>query len=227
VTEALVSVRDLESKLITAQASLPQFQSTISELKTHKTQLEKRQESELTKIAPQTSHKLSEQTSIEAQMQAPLLLSRALTQKIESHKNRLDLIQKSEQANTGKLDKFQERINDCLLTFENHQSEYQQYKNAIDEIDQRLKDSVNGDESALLELKKINDEIVDSDLKIQETRALVDGRIVGNKTLEFLEGAWKRGALKGFLGRLGDLGSVDKKYDVAVSNGFGWNWDAI
>lgn len=160
-------------------------------------------------------------------MQAPLVLSRALTQKIESHKNRIDLIQKNEQANTGKLDKFQERINDCLSTFENHKSEYQQYKYAIDEIDQRLKDSINGEETALLDLKKINDEIVDSDLKIQETRALVDGRIVGNKTLEFLEGAGKRGALKGLVGRLGDLGSVDKKYDVAVSNGFGVNWDAI
>ena len=160
-------------------------------------------------------------------MQAPQHLLQDITQKIQSNKNRLVLIQTNEQANEGKLDKFQERIDDCLLTYKNHKAEYDQYKGAIDEIDQRLADGVFEEERGKEGLKEVEGEILKCDLEVLETRAGVDGRAVGGKTLEFLVGAGKRGALKGLVGRLGDLGSVDKKFDVAVSNGFGNNWDAI
>lgn len=39
-----------------------------------------------------------------------------------------------------------------------------------------------------------------------------------NRLLTELRAAWNRGALSGIRGRLGDLGKIDQKYDVAISS---------
>lgn len=53
--------------------------------------------------------------------------------------------------------------------------------------------------------------------KVEESRAASNQARSSGQVLEALRRQAKRGAISGFHGRLGDLGTIDDKYDVAIT----------
>ncbi|VDK60646.1 unnamed protein product [Cylicostephanus goldi] len=53
--------------------------------------------------------------------------------------------------------------------------------------------------------------------KVSEDKQLVSSGIAGTERQKALAKAKAEGLLKGLIGRLGDLGTIDKKYDAAIS----------
>jgi structural maintenance of chromosome 4 len=62
---------------------------------------------------------------------------------------------------------------------------------------------------------------------VEETRSKQSAIKQGGRVQEALMRQKATGAIKGIYGRLGDLGAIDKKYDVAVSTAVGAGLDRI
>ena len=71
------------------------------------------------------------------------------------------------------------------------------------------------------ELKRLEFEIKELGDKIEDTRNKASSSESQNKVLNALNKLQQSGRITGFYGRLGDLGSIDDKYDIAVSTGGG------
>ncbi|KJH49149.1 putative dGTPase [Dictyocaulus viviparus] len=64
---------------------------------------------------------------------------------------------------------------------------------------------------------KLMEEVNTLRAKISEDKQLVSSGIAGTERQKALAKAKSEGLLKGLIGRLGDLGTIDKKYDAAIS----------
>lgn len=68
------------------------------------------------------------------------------------------------------------------------------------------------------EQQVLTDKIRSLDQKIDESSTELQGKYTHTKVLDFLMNQKKSGKIPGIIGRLGDLGGIDAKYDVAISN---------
>lgn len=99
----------------------------------------------------------------------------------------------------GKKQEFNKKINDI-----------ENIKSALVEADKQVKIIQQAEEQKAAELHALQ-------AKISEIQVSNQERNQRSKLLEALLKAQEQGELRGIYGRLGDLGSIDSKYDVAIS----------
>ena len=129
----------------------------------------------------------------------------------------LDIIRMDE---TIEVRKFETLKN----SFEDTKRDYNEKNENLDELKKSIpvmkKELVNKQEeikvlqseenTAAAELSKIRAKITDSTYKMQISKS-------NNRVLNVLMNQKQTGKIPGILGRLGDLGGIDQKYDVAIS----------
>ena len=87
-------------------------------------------------------------------------------------------------------------------------------KNELMQKQEELKESQKKETEFVMELRKIR-------LKLDENRTEIQMAQSNNRVLNALMKEKQKGNIPGVLGRLGDLGGIDGKYDVAVSTAVG------
>lgn len=92
--------------------------------------------------------------------------------------------------------------------------EYNQAKTTLDDITKKC-------QSHRQEEQELVDRVRVLRSKIEQNNQELQAKHTHGKVLDFLMNQKKKGILPGVIGRLGDLGGIDAKYDVAISNACG------
>lgn len=224
----------VEEMLKEAQAELPKLEEQIEENQLRHNDLQ----AELTKAE-------DELAELRGTLEGDL---KPLRQSREKYENDLMAMQKEINAAKASLDLKKSDLDQYLLTERQEKSrlislesdlksnltKLEEKKKLVDGCTSDLPESERRIEANLKRAKELETKRVDIEKKLnQQTQILVEAKNFArekesrNRVLTKIMEQKKSGAIPGIFGRLGDLATIDKKYDVAISTIAGGQLDKI
>lgn len=164
--------------------------------------------------------------------------TKILQEEKEKHEKAFADLQKDVNTDESELKVVQSKLNLLLESDAKEKCKLNEYKSKLESLSQDIKDKekllrTNSEQIPLSEnqiknavdqmnvIEKNQKSLVEKNMtlaqKLDEARSSRNANESKNHVLKFLMRMSKSGELKGILGRLGDLGGIDKKYDVAIS----------
>jgi len=142
-------------------------------------------------------------------------------------KSELDILLSTEQKEQCKLESLETKYQTSTSGLGGKKAKIDEHSKAIPDLQERIK----GFENDIHKNSQIHDELSktvrSARANFEETRVNQSQTKSRGKVLDSLMKQKKTGALSGIFGRLGDLGAIDKKYDVAISTAVGGGLDTV
>ncbi|XP_021916758.1 structural maintenance of chromosomes protein 4 isoform X2 [Zootermopsis nevadensis] len=136
-------------------------------------------------------------------------------------KAELDLYMSTEQKERTKLEQIRSNYETASKTVKGRKNEIEELTTGIPDTEKKLQE-------IQLELAQVqkDEALVSAELRchraqVEETRSSMQANRSRGRVLDSLMEQKRQGHLPGIFGRLGDLGAIDQKYDVAVSTACG------
>ncbi|XP_031641184.1 structural maintenance of chromosomes protein 4 [Contarinia nasturtii] len=136
---------------------------------------------------------------------------------LDVSENELKLVQQTESTERRKYEMYEESLKNAKETLERRREELTEGEKVIPGI----RDDIAKCEQEIHAFKTEENKLK---IEVANLRSLIEGKShtiqqarSNNKVLEYLMQKKIQGELPGVLGRLGDLGGIDNKYDVAIS----------
>ncbi|XP_069103456.1 structural maintenance of chromosomes protein 4-like [Argopecten irradians] len=141
--------------------------------------------------------------------------------KLNIAQSELDICLSNQQKETSKLEEMQRNLSKASSTAKDRQSYLKDLKKKLPETENVIEKAKKDVELATATELKCFDELKAVRSKVEEARSSMQAAKRQGRVIESLLEAKKRGTLPGVCGRLGDLGAIDMKYDVAISTACG------
>ncbi|KAK3932165.1 Structural maintenance of chromosomes protein 4 [Frankliniella fusca] len=196
----------------------------IEELKTLEPKLVKQQE--------------EEQKEVEAVMATIAVEAKSLTEKKDKLQNRLVGLTEASDEQRSKLDISKKELDLYLMNETNARKRYEDLKasydtqkekiseaekavaelpSRIEKMEKEVRSMRNDLAKANTEAGKVSEELREKRTTFEAVKSDRSAKISHNACLNYLMDMKRSGTIPGIIGRLGDLGGIDQKYDVAVS----------
>lgn len=147
--------------------------------------------------------------------------------KMDIAEGQVNILKSNEQKEKCKLEQLQQRFTNANTDFDSKSKTLHDHNKVLP----GLKKSVDKMET---ELQTVNTDYTDLQKRVgqqrtsyEETRNAQNANKSKGKVHEALMRQRQTGVIPGIMGRLGDLGAIDKKYDVAISTVFGGALDIL
>ncbi|XP_968011.2 structural maintenance of chromosomes protein 4 [Tribolium castaneum] len=151
-----------------------------------------------------------------------------LKKTVDTTKNEYDLAstqlnfaRSSEETEQEKLNQLRETIKNKEACIKERSGEVSQLKKKIPLTEKSLNDAQHELDAVKSEQNQIEHEIRRQRMSLEETRASMNSSKSRGRVLDALMQQKREGKCPGLYGRLGDLGGIDQKYDVAISTACG------
>ncbi|XP_033759958.1 structural maintenance of chromosomes protein 4-like isoform X2 [Pecten maximus] len=141
--------------------------------------------------------------------------------KLNIAQSELDIYLSTQQSETSKLEEMQRNLNKACTTVKDRQSYLKDLKKKLPETENVIEKAKKDMELVTATELKCANELRSVRTKVEEARSSMQAAKRQGKVIEALMEAKKRGVMPGVCGRLGDLGAIDMKYDVAISTACG------
>uniref|UniRef100_A0A6I8SGS9 Structural maintenance of chromosomes protein n=2 Tax=Xenopus tropicalis TaxID=8364 RepID=A0A6I8SGS9_XENTR len=141
--------------------------------------------------------------------------------KMDVAQSELDIYLSRHNTALSQLNKAKEALNTASATLKERRAAIKELETKLpkDEVD--LKKQEKELESLVSEEANIKNEVRELRHKVEEARSSLSANRSRGKVLDALIQQKKSGKIPGIFGRLGDLGAIDEKYDVAISSSCG------
>ncbi|XP_063973177.1 structural maintenance of chromosomes protein 4 [Diachasmimorpha longicaudata] len=141
--------------------------------------------------------------------------------KFDLAESELQIYTSVEQTEREKLEKLKETLQNAAETLRDRKEQLEVFKKKIPKTEKSLKDA--STELAEAKAQELNaaTNLKRMRLQFEEQRSAMNASKSRSAVLDFLMQKKREGQLPGVIGRLGDLGAVDAKYDIAVSTACG------
>ncbi|RCK64786.1 Structural maintenance of chromosomes protein 4 [Candida viswanathii] len=129
----------------------------------------------------------------------------------------IDLLNNQINSVAKQLEERKERLQEIKKSGKDKEAELRETKNKLQQINEQI---ALGDEqcsAAKEELERCRSKLIAQRQKTQDATTIFQNSQNKNKILTALFRMANSGRIDGFYGRLGDLGTIDEKYDVAIS----------
>eukprot|EP00795_Rhopilema_esculentum_P016959 gene16959-8457_t len=137
--------------------------------------------------------------------------------KLDLAKGELELYLSQHKSLKEQLKAAEENMKNAANTIDNRKSEITALTKEVPELEKKCKTTEKELVKVTKEEEGLATKVKSSKAKLEEVRSSLNASKSRNSVLSALMGAKKSGELPGIYGRLGDLGAIDEKYDVAVS----------
>ncbi|XP_016112054.1 structural maintenance of chromosomes protein 4 isoform X1 [Sinocyclocheilus grahami] len=200
----------------------------ITEASAQKEELEKKKLVEEQKLA-QVMESLKEETSglqedKEKKEQELLELSKTVNQtrsRMDVAQSELDIYLSQHNTAVSQLNQAKDALQETVDTLRERRAAIKHLNANIPQCEEQLKK----DEQELAQISEQDQQkrlqVGDMRQKVAEAKSSLSSNRSRNKVLDSLMQQKRSGKIPGILGRLGDLGAVDEKYDVAISSSCG------
>ncbi|KAG7663523.1 SMC4 [[Candida] subhashii] len=139
----------------------------------------------------------------------------------------IELLRQQMNSTTKQLDEAKERLSSIKKEGKEKEAEYRDTEEKLEKIEEQIG---LGEEQCSIEKNKLENmksSLISQRQKVQESTNIFNNSQNKNKVLAHLLRLVKSGRIEGFHGRLGDLGVIDEKYDVAISTAAGAGLDSM
>ncbi|PRP89023.1 structural maintenance of chromosome protein [Planoprotostelium fungivorum] len=132
-------------------------------------------------------------------------------------KAELDLLVEKASAGKKKLENVQAKISDLEASGPKREAELKEIKETVKQNKVELPKAIKELEQVVAQEKVLTEETRDLRGRLEENRRLTQESSKNNRLVNSVMEASRSGKLKGVHGRLGDLGTISSRYDVAIS----------
>ncbi|VDO24177.1 unnamed protein product [Haemonchus placei] len=139
-------------------------------------------------------------------------------------KNKIHIAKETLKNMTHEETKLRKRLTDFQNNLSTWKEELEKKTGEMDELKEslpRVQEELAQARASLPGIKEKEDKLMEEvnvlRAKVSEDKQLVSSGLAGTERQKALAKAKSEGLLKGLIGRLGDLGTIDKKYDAAIS----------
>nr|CDJ97183.1 RecF RecN SMC protein and SMCs flexible hinge domain containing protein [Haemonchus contortus] len=139
-------------------------------------------------------------------------------------KNKIHIAKETLKNMTHEETKLRKRLTDFQNNLSTWKEELEKKTGEMDELKKslpRVQEELAQARASLPGIKEKEDKLMEEvnvlRAKVSEDKQLVSSGLAGTERQKALAKAKSEGLLKGLIGRLGDLGTIDKKYDAAIS----------
>lgn len=240
--EVREKLKHSKSKVKKLQKQLQKDKEKEEELKNVPANSEKTISEATAKKEEQEKQKAVEEEKLKKVMESLKLETQGLQQEKEVKEKELMELSKAVNATRSTMDVAQSEIdiylsrhNTALTQLNNAKEALQtttetlkERKTAIKELETKIpkyEEELQKDEQQLIKIVKADGEIREVvrglRQKVEEAKSSLSSNRSRGKVLDALMQQKKSGKIPGILGRLGDLGAIDEKYDVAISSSCG------
>lgn len=141
--------------------------------------------------------------------------------KYEMSKTELDLYKSQEENEKSKLDELKKSLEQTRAGLTKCEEEMTSLNKSIPENEEKLKKHHQDLVNYKTEEAQLSEERRKQQLRVEETRVALNSNRGRGKVLDALMQQKLLGKIPGIFGRMGDLGGIDEKYDVAISTACG------
>ncbi|CAH2247418.1 structural maintenance of chromosomes 4 isoform X1 [Pelobates cultripes] len=151
-------------------------------------------------------------------------LSKAVNEtrsKMDVAQSELDIYLSRHNTAVAQLNKAKEALNVASATLKERTAAIKELETKLPKSLEDLKKKESEYESLVHEENNIKSQVRDLRQKVEEAKSSLSANQSRGKVLDALIQQKKSGKIPGIYGRLGDLGAIDEKYDVAISSSCG------
>ncbi len=200
---------------------IEQLEEKLSKLKDKLEPANKLLHGKMDQVNVETKVFQEKKNSIQSELNELQMASNEAKAKMELAQSELDICMNSESFERNKLEETKRKLKDLNKQVEQRKNEVNNIEKELPKMERDFKknndelNQVYGEEKKLQEALSINRQ------RYAEANSNLTSSQNKNRVLEFLGRLKSEGKLDGFYGRLGDLGAIDQKYDVAISTACG------
>ncbi|CAK9435291.1 uncharacterized protein LODBEIA_P57440 [Lodderomyces beijingensis] len=224
IRKANKSVASSTASLNKAKQSLSTYANSSAQYKTEIETLTLKLSAQEDKMAEMRA-KLTARTSVFTQ-EIETLQTRLepWTSKIKENESKaqlvateINMLESQMNSKRTQLEQSKRRLRDIKAEGKSKEAEYQQKERDLEKITEQW--ALGEEQTSLLKagLDKLKSQISKNKNKLHDSLAILQSKENKNSVLASLSKLAKSGRVEGFHGRLGDLGRIDAKYDVAIS----------
>lgn len=203
-------------------------EKAISEAAARKEELEKRKAKEEEKLK-EVMESLKEETSgLQQDKETKEKELMELNKAVNETRSRMDLAQSELDIYLSRHNTAVTQLNTAKQTLQTTSDTLRERRAAIKNLQVQIpqkEEALKKDEAELEQLVKLDNEtrevVREMRQKVDEAKSSLSSNRSRGKVLDALMHQKRSGKLPGILGRLGDLGAIDEKYDVAISSSCG------
>ncbi|XP_063772226.1 structural maintenance of chromosomes protein 4 [Pseudophryne corroboree] len=133
----------------------------------------------------------------------------------------LDIYLSRHKTALSQLNKAKEALNTASATLKERKSAIKELETELPKAEEDLKKKESDFEKLIREEITVKNGVREIRQKVEEARSSLSANRSRGKVLDALIQQKKLGKIPGIYGRLGDLGAIDEKYDVAISSSCG------
>ncbi|XP_052215756.1 structural maintenance of chromosomes protein 4-like [Dreissena polymorpha] len=218
-----------EKKKIEELQEVPaQAQKAIDEMQKKKERLEKEKEKEEVKLKEVMDSLKTETQGLQQEKDKKeeelLGLQKSVNEKkskLEVSQSELDLYLSNQTLETNKLTDMQGRLDKARETLKERSKEVSDLERRLPSLEAAVEKAQHDYEVAVQREAELAEEIRTIRRTVEEGRSSMEANKSRGKVIDFVMSLKKAGTIPGVYGRLGDLGAIDEKYDVAISTACG------
>ncbi|XP_063882710.1 structural maintenance of chromosomes protein 4-like [Scylla paramamosain] len=140
---------------------------------------------------------------------------------VDIAQSELDIYQSTERTEKKKLEQILDGLEKAGNTAQTRRADVEKLEKAIPECNKKLKMQQDKLLRIIPELQTVENELRTQRLKLEESRSAMQSSRSRGRVMDAIMEQKRNGNIKGVFGRLGDLGGIDEKYDVAISTACG------
>lgn len=214
-------VEELKKVPSESEEAITKHQEKLQQLEVKKKQEEEKMAVVMEGLKTETKGLQAEKDKREEELLEQQKFVNEIKSKLNIAQSELDIYLSNQQSETNKLKEMEKNLEKAKHTLE-------QRTNEVKEIQKRLPESQNIVEKAKQDLhqaaqteEKSSSELRALRSKVEEARSSMQAAKSKGKVIDALMQMKNNGTLPGVYGRLGDLGAIDEKFDVAISTACG------
>jgi len=203
---------------VQTEAKVPELEKQIEVMKTRSEELA----AKVAEKEKQVTETMGEFTKKKAEIEQKLLPQKKLFEeskrKLDSINSEIENIESTEKKNEESKQVLMERIGELERDCVAKKTELNTIITKQEKHKKELEEGKRKENLLAEDEKKIISKIQELSSRLNAARIAIQESQNKNALLKSLLSAQEHGAVKGIIGRLGDLGSIDEMYDIAITN---------
>ncbi|KRY52600.1 Structural maintenance of chromosomes protein 4 [Trichinella britovi] len=210
-------LEELKLKRETCLKTINDLDAGLPELKATQVELQENIKVKMESVQKDTAEMTTEINTLTSELQKLKPQENAITAKLKTAQNELLTLKSQHLAGEENIDEKNKVLDELLQSIKQEELKFERCEKQLNSMERDV--TVKKDELNMLIAKEASlmADLRDMENKDQEMRMRFSQGTSQNKIVQALMSEKRIGKFKGFYGRLGDLGGIDQKYDVAIS----------
>lgn len=203
------------------QGEISDCEKKIQKLTKDKENLEEELQKNYTTIEDQTRPLIEEREKLETELIDKKKVVEETKAELSLTESELNILQDDEITEKRKYECLRSSFEESKQNLEEQKKQIEEIKATIPQLKEEIEQKTVELSNYIKEEKNLQNKLLSYKQEISEKKTNMQAAKSNNKVLDSLMKQKYEGNIPGILGRLGDLGGIDAKYDVAISTACG------